>query len=123
MRINVYPKIYTDGYSGAYGTRYNYFNHRGTGPVSIYSVQCIGNETKLLDCPYTTWSYTYHYYDAGVRCAGECLTQMNKCLQPLKSLQCHRELHKQGRAEINWRTDRKRRHCSALSKWGVGKSV
>ena len=43
---------------------------QGTGPVSVYGMQCSGSESRLLDCTYSPYSSTYHGRDAGVRCAG-----------------------------------------------------
>lgn len=41
---------------------------QGTGPILLNNVQCIGNETRLADCPSSVVSGCFHNEDAGVRC-------------------------------------------------------
>ena len=40
----------------------------GFGPVTIGSLQCIGSETRLADCPSGDISTGTHAHDAGVAC-------------------------------------------------------
>ena len=56
--------------TGAIAT-YNANFGQGTGPVSMSGVHCIGTESRLWNCTYTSYSSTYHGDDAGVRCAGK----------------------------------------------------
>ena len=44
----------------------------GAGPIFLNNVGCIGNESKLIDCPNSTFSIcsSGHQEDAGVRCQG-----------------------------------------------------
>ena len=41
---------------------------QGTGPINLDNLQCTGNETKLVDCPYTFDHNCIHLEDAGVIC-------------------------------------------------------
>ena len=51
--------------------RRNAFYGRGSGPVWLNYVSCIGNETSLLNCSHSgTRYYCSHYDDAGVQCLG-----------------------------------------------------
>ena len=40
----------------------------GTGPVLLNNVRCIGNETRLVDCPFVIDRTCSHSEDAGVVC-------------------------------------------------------
>ena len=44
----------------------------GTGQIWLDNVQCVGTETRLIDCPANTLGThdCTHTQDAGVRCAG-----------------------------------------------------
>ena len=48
---------------------------RGVGPINAYGIECVGNETSLLDCssgvivPF----FCSHFDDAGVLCSRECV--------------------------------------------------
>ena len=61
------------GYNGAlYIESYG----AGTGPVYLTNIQCIGNESTLLDCPSDGWNMVTddcldHSLDAGVVCNSE----------------------------------------------------
>ena len=45
----------------------------GTGPISLNSVGCIGNETRLADCPWTSVTTgCTHSNDASATCVTEC---------------------------------------------------
>ena len=54
--------------SSRYGSK-AYFG-RGTGHIFIDELNCIGNETSILDCPYNGWGQHNcgHEKDAGVKC-------------------------------------------------------
>ncbi|XP_070539836.1 lysyl oxidase homolog 2A-like [Ptychodera flava] len=58
------------GFSG--GEAYYYGGHfpRGTGKIWLDSLRCLGNETKIQDCPHEPWgdSDCTHDEDIGVRC-------------------------------------------------------
>ena len=46
----------------------------GNGSIGITDLDCIGNETLLLNCPHNVdHGYTYkHYADGGLRCVPKC---------------------------------------------------
>lgn len=45
------------------------FYGQGTGPISLNKVDCVGNESAITDCKYTTYlSGCTHAGDAGVQC-------------------------------------------------------
>ena len=45
----------------------------GSGPINMDNVQCIGNETGLLNCSYLSTHNCAHFEDASVRCSeAEC---------------------------------------------------
>ena len=44
------------------------FFGQGVGPIQLDDIRCIGNETRLLDCPHITAHNCDHYEDAGVAC-------------------------------------------------------
>ena len=48
---------------------------RGSGPVWLDNVRCLGNETRLLNCTHNgiaaISSYCSHIYDVGVQCLGK----------------------------------------------------
>ena len=41
---------------------------QGTGPIAFSYTQCVGTETRLVDCINGTNRYCSHSYDVGVRC-------------------------------------------------------
>ncbi len=68
------------GYSGA---RYG----EGSGPIYLDNVDCLGNESRLTECTYTSGSTCPHSQDAGVQCRAECKSKFqfaaderDKCL-------------------------------------------
>ena len=64
-------------YIGAEYLSYNSFG-TGHGIPTLSNWRCIGNETNLLDCLYTSDStcFSYHgvYRRASIRCMGETVT-------------------------------------------------
>ena len=64
---------------GAIPFRYSHFGY-GMGPIILDSVNCVGNESRITQCPHlgvgVTASYCYHYYDVGVECPGEHVNQL-----------------------------------------------
>uniref|UniRef100_A0A1X7U1B7 Deleted in malignant brain tumors 1 protein n=1 Tax=Amphimedon queenslandica TaxID=400682 RepID=A0A1X7U1B7_AMPQE len=59
-------------YAGAQALTFAAFGV-GSGPIYLDDVQCIGNETGLLNCTYNPNHNCIHYEDAAVRCAAaEC---------------------------------------------------
>lgn len=55
-------------YIGAVNFSSGYFS-QGVGLISLSSVQCIGTETRLADCPLGVIAISCsHNKDAGVRC-------------------------------------------------------
>ena len=49
----------------------NSYYGAGSGPVQFGGVQCLGNESTLLDCSYTASAQCSGTHDAGVMCPGE----------------------------------------------------
>ena len=48
--------------------RYAYFG-QGTGmPILMDNIRCLGNESRLVDCPFSNPFFDFHSEDAGVRC-------------------------------------------------------
>ena len=72
--------------TGAIPFRYSHFGY-GTGPVILDSVNCIGNESRITQCPHlgvgVIASYCYHYYDVGVECPGEHMNLASPAVQLL----------------------------------------
>jgi deleted-in-malignant-brain-tumors protein 1 len=61
---------YPTGAVRAYGQA---FFGQGTGPINIDNVNCVGNESLLLDCSYITDHNCVHAEDSGVVCGeAEC---------------------------------------------------
>ena len=62
------------GFPGVVSVYHSAYFGSGDGDVLMANVQCVGNETRLLDCPFKGWG-TYidcsHEEDAGVECSGE----------------------------------------------------
>lgn len=56
-------------YAGAIARSFAYYG-RGTGPIILDNVQCLGTETRLIDCPANalTIHNCVHSEDAGVQC-------------------------------------------------------
>ena len=46
---------------------------QGSGPIQLDDVNCIGNETSLLNCTHLTTHNCGHQEDAGVACPGKIL--------------------------------------------------
>jgi len=57
------------------GQRYG----RGSGPILLDDVQCVGYETRLADCPHRQWTYHNcdHSQDVSVSC-GKSPVQQGK---------------------------------------------
>ena len=68
--------IYTTGAKSFSNARFG----RGTGPLLLDRLRCIGTEQNLLNCSHrgegVTASYCSHYDDAGVRCLGAWTSSM-----------------------------------------------
>ncbi len=45
---------------------------QGTGPIHLDNLMCVGNETRLIDCPHNGVGIEncFHFEDAGVICQG-----------------------------------------------------
>ena len=43
----------------------------GEGEILVDDLECVGNESTLLECSYTT-PFCFHFEDAGVICPGMC---------------------------------------------------
>ena len=58
---------------GSYGRSYRRFFSRGSGPIWLDNIACIGNESTIASCGHLGFNitrYCSHYEDAGVRCYG-----------------------------------------------------
>ena len=73
---------------GSYGRSYNgAFFGRGSGPIWLDNIACIGNESTIASCGHLGFNitrYCSHYEDAGVRCYGG--QGMTLCLASCTSL-------------------------------------
>ena len=47
------------------------FFGQGTGSINLVNVNCVGTETRLIDCPTGSQSTCSHIEDAGVRCSDQ----------------------------------------------------
>ena len=56
---------------GTVHTRVMHFFGQGTGRIFMDELNCNGNETSIMDCPYNSWGRhnCYHTQDAGVECS------------------------------------------------------
>ena len=72
----------------------NAFYGRGSGPIWLQYLSCIGNETNLLNCSHSGFGVNYcsHSSDVGVQCPGKPLlvarmtiSVMNKYAQSMVS--------------------------------------
>ena len=54
--------------SVAYPTATHYGS--GTGLIFLSSIDCLGNETSLLECTYSPFHSCSHKFDVGVKCEG-----------------------------------------------------
>lgn len=48
--------------------RTNAFYGQGSGPINIDDPACVGNESRLLDCPFSLIHNCVHSEDAGADC-------------------------------------------------------
>ena len=48
---------------------------RGSGPIHLDDVACVGTESSLFNCGYTSYHNCSHHQDAGVRCIVSKLKQ------------------------------------------------
>ena len=62
-----------DYFTGAIAHSYANFG-QGSGPIQIDDVNCLGNESNLLNCTYDANNHHCgHSEDAGVTCSGKCM--------------------------------------------------
>ena len=97
MKENVNKGCYFFPEKGARAYSSAYFG-QGVGDIHMTYVRCIGTESRLLSCSYSTTSrYSCsHYEDAGVRCPGmmpsPCLTT-RCCIHSWQSLLLPFDVH------------------------------
>ena len=60
------------GFGNAHQALSNAFFGAGTGPIHLDNLMCVGNETRLIDCPHNGVGIEdcSHFEDAGVICQG-----------------------------------------------------
>ena len=70
------------GYIKALSVFHSAYYGMGTGPIWMDNVKCVGNETRLQDCPFKGWNVTdcNHGNDAGVQCKGILSTYLTNKL-------------------------------------------
>ena len=56
------------------------FYGQGTGPIYLDDVACVGNESRLSDCAYTSQHNCVHGEDVGVQCKAECKYNILCCI-------------------------------------------
>ncbi len=49
----------------------------GSGPIHLDDVNCLGTETRIIDCSYTSVSNCFHFEDASVSCTENCKSVQN----------------------------------------------
>ena len=80
---------------GLYGFSYpGYYYGRGSGPIWLHNIACIGNESTIASCGHLgfniTSGYCGHYDDAGVYCyGGQGMTLSLAMLFSFIQLPCH----------------------------------
>ena len=68
--------------SVAYPTATHYGS--GTGLIFLSSIDCLGNETSLLECTYSPFHSCSHTLDVGVKCEGMAFHAQSVLIQGLK---------------------------------------
>lgn len=55
---------------------------RGKGPVWLDNLRCVGNESRLQDCPHNSYAVQNcnHGEDAGVYCSGKVFYVFDDCI-------------------------------------------
>ena len=57
--------------TAAVATTHASFFGQGTGPINLVNVNCVGTESRLIDCPRGSQTLCSHSEDAGVRCSAQ----------------------------------------------------